>query len=316
MVDFIKIFTSKIILLSSIISLGMAFVSCGGRPRHVLSEDKMVSLMVDMEITEAYVNSQMSSGNKDRVEIGRQVLAKHGVTPEQLDTTLAWYGRNVDKYSALFDKVDKEINKRRLKYTKTPETTLKLSDNLWPYTPHLVMSSFGGYENFTFSFPVTDLAKGNLLKFSYHLPNPTPLKVTFGVEYTDGSGEATVSNFSTKSKSEMMLQTDTSKTVARIYGILNPKEVKVFPLYIDSIALKEEPRDSLDYRTKRRMQKSYGVFPKPMKIEIKEKKDTVLANSPSLADSLFRKEETPDVFETSNHGIRPNRNRNNHRRLQ
>ena len=71
------------------------FASCS-RPSNVLSEKKMVDLLVDMELSEAYVNTQGGiSTSEDRVNMGKRVLEIHKVSEETLDTTLAWYGRNL-----------------------------------------------------------------------------------------------------------------------------------------------------------------------------------------------------------------------------
>lgn len=262
---FIKTMISGILLL--------IIISCGGRPKDVLSEDKMVSLLVDMELTEAYVNTQMSANNSVRIEMGRKVLEAHGVTEAQLDTTLAWYGRNMDEYAELFEKVDKEIIKRQKKFTDVPGAHPKEADNMWPYPTHLILSPMSGYESFTFSLPESNLEKGGILNMSFYLPNSAAFKGMLGVEYSDGYGEASVSNFTSKHKIEMTLQTDTAKEVTKIYGSLLLKDTKALPLYIDSIALKLEPIDSMAYKSKKRSQKQYGIMrpqKEPEKVVVKD----------------------------------------------
>lgn len=235
--------------------------SCGGRPSYVLPEDKMVSLLVDMELTEAYLSTQTTnSGADEKIEMGERVLAAHGVSEETLDTTLAWYGRNMDKYTVLYEKVDKELLKRKKKYTEIPGEKTRESGNLWPYSVHLVISPFSGYESLNFIFPATDIEKGDQLHFSLFLPNAAELKSTFGVEYSDGYGEAVVSNFNTKNKIEFDLQTDSTKTIKKIFGSLSLKDDHPLPLYIDSINIKTESVDTLNYRNKRRTLKGYGIM--------------------------------------------------------
>ena len=234
-------------------------ISCSDRPSVVLKEKEMVDLIVDMQLAEAYVNTQGTLTYKEKEEIGRQVLAAHKVSEESLDTTLAWYGRNMDEYSKLYEKVDKEINKRRVKYTEIEGGTIKESDDLWNYGEHLVISPLSGYDAFTFSIPYPEIEKGEIIKLSFFLPNSTSLKNTLGVEYQDGYGEALVNN-STKNKVEIELQTDSSKVVSRIFGTIRVKDLKALPLYLDSLSIKGDPIDTLTYRSKRRSQKSYGPF--------------------------------------------------------
>ena len=232
--------------------------SCSSRPRNVLPENKMVDLMADMELAEAYINTARSSSSQDRIDIGKSVLQAHGVSQETLDTTLAWYGRNMDEYTELFEKVDKKILQRRDKLTEESGIKIKESDNLWIYSPHLVVSPLSGRDNFVFSIPHPPIEKGDLLKLTFALPNATSIKSSFGVEYTDGSGEAAIAHMSSKRSVEFTFQTDTSRTVSRIFGIMNLKEMKDNPIYVDSLKILAEPFDSLSYLSKRRSQKSFG----------------------------------------------------------
>ena len=269
---------NKFIISAFILLIGTTFFSCGNRPSNVLPEDKMVNLLVDMEIAEAYTNTQSYATSEERIDLGKQVLEAHGVSEETLDTTLAWYGRNMDDYSKLFDKVDKELLKRKKKYTEVPEAMLAHSDNLWPYGEHLLISDLSAQEALTFSFPISEMEKGKILGFSMYLPNQTNIKSTFGVEYKDGTGEAGVHSVSTKNNIKVTLQTDTAKEVALIFGSMILREANNFPVYIDSISITTEPFDSLNYLNHRRGQKSYGLI-RYHKEEKKEVKDTVDSDS-------------------------------------
>ena len=234
--------------------------ACGRRPRNVISEDKMVDLMVDMEIAEAYVSTTHSASGTERIEMGKRVLKSHDISEEQLDTTLAWYGRNMDEYTKLFEKVDKEIEKRQKKYTEVPGLMPKESDNLWPYNQHLILSPLSGSEIFSFSLPSPQVEKGDRIKLTFAMPNQFGLKTTLGVEYTNGTGDAIVSNNSARKNLDITLHTDTSKTVSRIFGILNVKDIKNQTVYFDSIRIVTEPFDSLSYVSGRRSQKSFSTI--------------------------------------------------------
>lgn len=239
--------------------VGLLMAACSDRPSNVLPEDKMVDLLADMEIAEAYTTSGQYYSSTDKLDLGKSVLKAHGVSEESLDTTLAWYGRNMDDYSELFEKVDKEIMRRQKIYTEIPGQKPKEYDNIWLYGSHQTISPLSGRDNLSFSFPAPKLEKGDLLKMTFFLPNQSTMKGTLGVEYSDGSGEAYVTNHSTKKNVELSLQTDTSKTVAKIFGTLHFGEIKNTTVYLDSIKISAEPFDSLSYSGSRRPQKRFTV---------------------------------------------------------
>lgn len=246
-----------------LIFLGAYFlcISCGNRPSNVLGEDEMVSLMVDMELAESYTATQASfSKNEERLEMGQRVLSAHGVTPETLDTTLAWYGRNLDEYSALFEKIDKEINRRRDIYMDNPEAAQKNRFTLWPYPQHLVLSKLSGFKDFTFSFETPEMEKGELIRFQFSSASSTDINGILGFEYIDGSGEAMSSNVKGNKKFEIDLQSDTAKIIKRIYGIVSFPNERDYPIYLDSLTIVREPFDSLQYHQKKRSQKKFGAI--------------------------------------------------------
>lgn len=256
-----KIKPRKSLLLSCILLVFLITTGCS-RPSNVLSEDKMVDLMVDMELTEAYLNTQPSVSNSTRTEMGRRVLELHGVSEESLDTTLAWYGRNMDSYEALFAKVDKEIMKKRKKYTDVPGQKSTEADNLWIFGEHQILSPLAGTDIFSFSFPNNDIAKGSKVELSMYLPNPVGGKGMFGVEYKDGHGEAAINNFSSRNKITITLQTDTAQEVRKLFGQIAFKDLKEEPLYIDSISIRTLPIDSTEYRSTKRSQKTFSILEK------------------------------------------------------
>lgn len=257
------------ILKIFVIILMMINVACGDRPRVVLDEKKMVALMVDMEIAEAYAQENGLT-TKEKNEIGKRVLASHNVSEERLDTTLVWYGKNLDEYTKLFEKIDKELEKRKFRYSENPFENIANATNLWPYQRDVMITKKGDNDGLVFSFRDPMIEKGEIIKLTFALPARNSGKGILGVEYIDGSGEALSSNFNHKSHVEIELQSDTSKTVARLYGSLLFKERETFPVYIDSISLNLQPMDSTSYRLKKRNQKAYGMKrekPKPLKKE-------------------------------------------------
>ena len=269
-------------LLAIILSAG-----CSQRPKEILSEKEMIDLMADLQLADAYSNSRVSSSEEDatgnRYDLARSVMAAHGVTPEQLDTTLGWYGKNLDEYVELYEKIDKELHKRRRKLMKSSDQSTSSANtfDLWQYSKNGVVSQLSSTDGWILSIDNPELEKGDKLVWSMRLAEKVDIAGNLGVEYSDGSGESSTINRTRNNNIEISLQTDTSKTVSRVYGSLRITQANVLPLFSDSIKLERLPFDSLEYKNSR----SQKRFAAPRHIERKvEKKDTV--SKVTVVDSI------------------------------
>lgn len=264
-----------VIILSALLLSG-----CGKRPEKVLGEKEMVKLMADMQLAEAYSNSYGGGrmGSEERNNLGKGVLAAHGVTQEELDSTLSWYGKNMDDYTELYDKVDKEIASRRKKLMKEDSQPEDINsvDMLWPYKTHGTLSTLGNSDAWILSVDMPQLDRGDVVEWSMRMSETTAFTGVLGVEYSDGTSDAFSQMLSGNRKHEMRLQTDTGKTVTRIYGTVRLKDPAQLPIYADSIMLRKIPYDSLEYH-KHRSLRHYGV-PVPV-VHKAPKADSIAADS-------------------------------------
>ncbi len=283
----IQAIAGGILLLSGLLASG-----CKEKKEKVLSEKEMVDLIVDLKLAEAYANTQLNGPNpsEQRRALAKSVLAQHNVTQEQLDTTLGWYGRNLDEYAELYEKVDKKLLQKRKKLMKDSEGDLanKEGDNFWLYGKNGIISSLGNNDGWVISLSDPDLHRGDKLEWTMHINNPsTPLVGVLGVDYDDGTSEAVSSFFTNRQHIELSLQTDTGKTAQRIYGTMRLKKSDDTPLFADSIALRRLPYDSVEY-VRFRSQRKYGY---PVRItqedrRLKAKADSLRRDSIKKASEL------------------------------
>ena len=248
--------------------------------KEILSEKEMVNLIVDLKLAEAYANSQMGGADiqKHREELAQGVLAAHHVTQEQLDSTLGWYGHNLDKYAKLYEKVDKRMDAKRKKMLKEDgaTTTKERGDNLWPFEENGVLSPFGNSDGWVFTLSDPALERGDRVVWSMNLKDASmPLTGVLGVEYDDGTAEAYTTFMTNRRNVEMSLQTDTGKLVRRLYGTLRFKQSETQPLFVDSIAVRKLPYDSLEYH-RFRAQKKYGF---PIRVTPEDRRRKAVADS-------------------------------------
>lgn len=279
--------------IAAFIVIMIAAASCSRRPKNILNEKEMISLMADLQLAEAYSNTQPTNSDNglDRYSLAKSVMSAHGVTQEQLDTTLGWYGRNLDEYVELYAKVDRELIKRKRALAKKQGETVGTKDanDLWPYTKNGVITPFGLTDGWVVSLNEPEIDKGDRLEWRMRVSENIDISGALGVEYKDGSGETAVSSKIRDNRFEITLQTDSSKVVERIYGTFLVKDRSRLPLFADSIRLSRIPFDSLEYKTYR-SQKRYAA---PLRKELpkeeekkEEKTDSVSSPESSSQEKL------------------------------
>ncbi len=238
----------SLFLLPILLSTG-----CSNRPKGILSEDKMVQVMVDLQIAEAYERNGDANGylhGQNRELLGRGVLMEHGVSVEEMDSTIAWYGRNMDEYSKLYKMIDAELNKRQLKYARAAgesDNVGSLAD-LWPYSRHYVIDKNSLTNGLIVNIPVTELAPGDKLTWKMIVEGASSRNMTLGVDYEDGSSEIyKVANKGYDKWVEVNLQTDSTHTVDKIFAIAD-FDIPTSRVLIDSIQLYHTPLNHEEYR--------------------------------------------------------------------
>lgn len=231
----------------------LLLAGCSKRPKGILSEKEMVSLMADMQVAEAMSETGKGvdiNGRNDRELLGRGVLIAHGVSMEEMDSTLSWYGRNMDEYAKLYKKVDEELRRRQSNYAlKAGEIEDEgSSSDLWPYGRHLVLTDRSLTDGIVTKLPASELTPGDKITWKMRALGASSRNMTLGVDYEDGTTAIAknASNNSFDKWVEVSLQTDSTLTVNEIFAILNvngsgPR------VFIDSIQMTHHPMKSDEY---------------------------------------------------------------------
>lgn len=221
---------------------------CIRRPSGVLSERKMVRVMADVELAHSYVQTQPVGGDRLRLEeaLTEDALQRNGVSREEYDSTLRWYGRNMDEYYRLFDGVDRELARRRL--SVAGENGSDHGDNdIWPYARHMVIWPGTGSGSLSFDIAEPALERGDALALHLRMRSMTSTRVMLGVEYTDHHCSY-MSRMNTSDRYiDLSLQTDTAYDVRRIFGYVMADDLHSLPITADSIGLIRTPLDTTRY---------------------------------------------------------------------
>lgn len=81
--------------------------ACSHDPDYVIDEKDMVDLLVDVHKAEAVIESNYNqySSKADKKKLREAVFLKHGITQEQFDTNLVWYGHHIEEYMKIYEQV-------------------------------------------------------------------------------------------------------------------------------------------------------------------------------------------------------------------
>lgn len=231
--------------------------ACVKRPDGVLSERKMVQIVADLELAEAYLQSNPQRSDADRAAMVQYVVDKHGVSRAQFDSTMSWYGRNMDQYYELFAKVDRELSSRRRKAEGSSSVEHTTSD-LWPYSRMALISPLSPSNSMEFSIPTADVEKGQRIELNMRFRSAAGGSSLLGVEYEDGSVSFLNRALTSGRRIQMKIQTDSAKLVKRVFGNILLSSDRDLPLWIDSIYMRALPFDSMEYYNIH-SQRSYNV---------------------------------------------------------
>lgn len=235
--------TAQIILL---ICLCMT-ISCIRRPKGILSDKDMAGVVSDLKLAEAYLQTQHSISDREAKEqFLEQVISRHGLTREEFDSTMSWYGRNVDAYYDMCEIADRQLAIKKKKMEGGNSVEIETSD-LWPYQRQAYLSLLSGYDSFIFSLPTSDVKQGERVNLKFRINNPVSGNAIFGVEYEDGEKRFISRSISQSKRMDLTLQTDTARVVNRIFGHLEIPRQSSMPLWLDSIYLRALPFDSTEY---------------------------------------------------------------------
>ncbi len=222
------------LLKIGILLVAAGVVACHRVPSHVLAPDDMAQLMADIRMADAVVSIQNDDYNSDarKLALKEAVFRRHGVTEAQFDTSLVWYGHNVDRFQEVND-LTIEILEQRLKVASEKaagEAALTVSGDsvdLWNGSPVRIFTPRTAADRVAFGFDTdrnamrgdTYTLRGRIL-----VPGFTS-QWGMTVEYSDGSVEGVSENMNQTqpTRQEITLVTDSTRTPRHVSGWISMK---------------------------------------------------------------------------------------------
>ena len=181
--------------------LATMFYSCQNRPNEVLSRKKMESVMYDMYIAEAIIESDYQDYNdpEKKEALIDKVLEKHKISEARWDTSLSWYSDKIDVYLQINDSVKSRIKRKQNEIDKEQKLIAARNNSTPTKSPDYIPPNFriatlGCERGFKFNLDSTQLSEkfgeADTMFFQFKLLGIHPLeshslKSMLKIDYAD-----------------------------------------------------------------------------------------------------------------------------------
>lgn len=232
------------------ILIGVLCVACSKVPGGILSEKKMQAIQLDMQLAESMVSvhSKEYSEPAQKEALFESVFRKHGITEAQYDSSLIWYGKNLDIYMKVYDRMLAELNKRQKEMgdvqVAAAPVTRQDSVDIWPRKNNLELTPDALFNGVVFDInPETNYPSGSSFVLNmdvWGLNNK--MKYHPEVRLFADQGDTIVSyagQILHDGPYQAVLQSLPTKQVKRVFGqiYLNTTDASYHKIYLDSINL-------------------------------------------------------------------------------
>ncbi len=229
-----------IILLGTVIAIVLLplLVGCNKRPDGILSDKKMADILADLSLVEALsVRGQYGLERDSMKKIMRQsIMMHHGVSETDFDSTLVWYGHNMEQYAKLYKRVDKVLAQRA--ETIIPHEDQQNENNLWPLPKMLAISPYNGKRGFSFTMTGNSISPGDMVQWSMNITGGEPGgTIILAAQYPDKEMSYVRATLNEHGLTRLSLQTDSARRPNSIIGYVHYRQRPMHRIWFDSITL-------------------------------------------------------------------------------
>ena len=234
--------------ISLILTLFM--VACSRAPKGIISEKKMQNLLTDMHLADAMISLDPYNfeNDEEKKALYQSVFDKHRVTEAVYDSSLVWYGKNLDIYMQVYNMALTDVKK------KIEEIGIVEPENVISANEDMVdIWSLGKYHEFypsslsnslIFNFiPDEDYSSGSIFVFGMQVMGlvsgmQSPVEVHLRAEQNDTTIVVT-NSITTDGYHEMILRTIAINRVRRVYGYVrfNETTVPYHKIYLNDFSM-------------------------------------------------------------------------------
>ena len=236
-----------------VVLLAALVVSFSKMPDGILSEKKMKDVLVDMQIAEAMIGADAKAYESDAEKdaLYQSVFRKHKITQADYDSSLIWYGRNLDVYMQVYDRVLTEINDRQKALGDVQATAAPVSKrdsvDIWPRLTYLTLSPKAVFNGVTVDIkPDKNYPSGSTFVLGLRIWGLNgAMKSHPTIRLSANQGDTTIvvnDKIMHDGYHETVLRTVPTKQVRSVFGSIRMEDDKgykdaYFKIYVDSLNL-------------------------------------------------------------------------------
>lgn len=243
-------------------------VACSETPGNVLPPEKMSSLLADVYRGEAVIEFNHAKYSNDSLKkvVKQSVLMAHNVDQATFDSSMVWYGHNIEEYIKVCDRAVEILEAEAEAIPDDPQGLNQMlvagdSAQVWPMSSfyHITENTPARYITFRLT-PDDNWEKGDEYTLSFKLINMrSAVNSTLATDYTDGRSERVTATADGDGWTRSVLRLDTARTAGVIYGFIEFDPANGEHIYVDSISLVRTRMNDRIYRSRtRHNQFDYG----------------------------------------------------------
>ncbi len=224
--------------------------ACSKTPDGILSEKEMQAVELDIQLAKAMISveNKQFADSLQRAELFQSVFRKHGITQAVYDSSLIWYGRNLDIYMDIYDRILKDLNERQnalgdVQASAAPVSTQDSVD-IWPRRSFVRLEPRAAFNGVTFDIrPEVNYSSGSSFVLSMSVWGMDQLKAQQPeIRICADLGDTTVvvnDKIRNDGYHETVLKTIPTKRVKRVYGyiFLNNAGLYYHKVYLNDLTL-------------------------------------------------------------------------------
>lgn len=225
-------------------------MACSKVPDGILSERKMKDVMIDMYLAEGLIGNDpmLFSDSIHRDALYQSIFRKHKITQAVYDSSLVWYGKNLDILVQVYDLAINDLNERvralgDIQASAAPSSNQDSID-IWPRRNIHIFTPSALFNGVTFDIrPDRPYSSGSVFVFGMYfwgITDNMPFKPELRISIDQGDTTIYANKKITKDGYyNTIVRGLPTKRVDRVYGYIRMDNTNTdyYKVYVDSLNL-------------------------------------------------------------------------------